>query len=90
MSPPTSFDPDAEPPEILVIGAGAAGMMAALAARGALDHTGASTKCAPDAPVVTIFNNEERIGLKILVSGGGRCNVANSRPRSARSDTSGS
>lgn len=47
--------------------------MAALAARGALDgvgHNGAH---------VVLVNNEARVGLKILVSGGGRCNVTNAR-----------
>lgn len=51
--------------DILIIGAGAAGMMAAaFAARGA----------APGGSVA-VMDGAKRIGAKILVSGGGRCNV---------------
>lgn len=73
-----SFELTADLPaacDVLVIGAGAAGMMAALAARGALDDEGNLRNA--DGPSVVIVNNEARIGLKILVSGGGRCNVTN-------------
>jgi hypothetical protein len=63
---------------VLVIGAGAAGLMAALAARGALGDDGRRVEV-EGGPSVVLVNNEERIGLKILVSGGGRCNVANAR-----------
>jgi predicted Rossmann fold flavoprotein len=49
--------------DVAVIGAGAAGLMAAIAA-------------ARSAKVVAI-DSAKRIGAKILISGGGRCNVTN-------------
>ena len=61
--------------DVLVVGAGAAGLMAALAARGMLDETGGVNYAR--GPRVVLVNNESRIGLKILISGGGRCNVTN-------------
>ncbi len=63
--------------DILVVGAGAAGLLAALAARGALGADGRRRRPPRDAPDVVVLNNVARIGLKILVSGGGRCNVTN-------------
>ncbi len=65
--------------DLLVVGAGAAGMMAALAARGAIDRSGATRRPGPEAPRVLALNATRRLGLKILVSGGGRCNVTNAR-----------
>jgi predicted Rossmann fold flavoprotein len=50
--------------DIAVIGAGAAGLTAAIFAK----------RTAPDARVVA-FDGAPRIGAKILISGGGRCNV---------------
>jgi predicted Rossmann fold flavoprotein len=51
---------------ILIVGGGAAGLMAAItAARGA-----------PAAEVIVI-DGARRLGAKILISGGGRCNVTN-------------
>src|SRR5882672_7755498 len=50
------------PRRVLVIGAGAAGLTAAIAAA----KTGAR---------VTVLNAHPRVGLKILMSGGTRCNV---------------
>jgi predicted Rossmann fold flavoprotein len=64
-------------PDILVIGAGAAGMMAALAARGAVASDGSASAVAATAPRVLLVDGSARVGLKILVSGGGRCNVTN-------------
>ncbi|MEZ6184876.1 MAG: NAD(P)/FAD-dependent oxidoreductase [Planctomycetota bacterium] len=61
----------------MVVGAGAAGLLAALAARGALTPEGALMAPPPAAPRVVLLTNEPRLGLKILVSGGGRCNVTN-------------
>src|SRR5436309_4953376 len=51
-----------EPAGVVVIGAGAAGLTAALAAA----RAGAR---------VTVLNAHPRVGLKILMSGGTRCNV---------------
>jgi hypothetical protein len=50
--------------DIAVIGAGAAGLTAAIFAR----------RTAPEARVVA-FDGAPKIGAKILISGGGRCNV---------------
>lgn|GEM_PF-9947 len=58
MEPP----PVATLSDIAVIGAGAAGFMAAISAR----EAGAS---------VTLYNSHAKSGLKILMSGGTRCNV---------------
>ena len=49
---------------VIVIGGGAAGMMAALAAAG----------CGHQ---VTIFEKNEKLGKKIFITGKGRCNVTN-------------
>lgn len=65
--------------DVLVVGAGAAGLLAALAARGAVGPDGAARTPAADAPSVVLLNNEARLGLKLLVSGGGRCNVTHTR-----------
>lgn len=54
--------------DIAVIGAGAAGLTAAMFAR----------RAAPDARVV-LFDGAPRIGAKILISGGGRCNVTHEK-----------
>lgn len=50
--------------DIAIIGAGAAGMMAA--------HF-----CALDGKKVIILEHNDRVGRKILISGGGRCNFTN-------------
>ncbi|MFN2443733.1 MAG: NAD(P)/FAD-dependent oxidoreductase [Thermoanaerobaculia bacterium] len=50
--------------DIAVVGAGAAGLMAAIAA----------ARAAPGARIVA-FDGADRIGAKILIAGGGRCNV---------------
>ncbi|MDE6607937.1 MAG: NAD(P)/FAD-dependent oxidoreductase, partial [Lachnospiraceae bacterium] len=50
--------------EIAVIGGGAAGMMAALTAR----------KCGVD---VTIYEKNDRVGKKLLMTGNGKCNFTN-------------
>lgn len=63
--------------DVLVVGAGAAGLMAALSARGVVGPSGEALPLRPDAPDVVLLTNERRLGLKILVSGGGRCNVTN-------------
>ncbi len=51
--------------DILIIGAGAAGLMAAIHA----------ARSAPTDHRITVLDGARRIGTKILVSGGGRCNV---------------
>lgn len=51
--------------DILVVGAGAAGLMAGI-------HAGRS---APQGTRVVLLDGSKRIGTKILVAGGGRCNV---------------
>jgi predicted Rossmann fold flavoprotein len=53
------------PYDILIIGAGAAGLMAAISA---------GRTAGPTRPVAVV-DGATRIGAKILVSGGGRCNV---------------
>ena len=50
--------------DIAVVGAGAAGLTAAMFAK----------RAAPDARVIA-FDGAPKIGAKILISGGGRCNV---------------
>ncbi len=67
--------PDAT--DLLIVGAGAAGLFAAIAARGAVDGRGAPASPPADAPRVRVIDASARVGLKILVSGGGRCNVTN-------------
>lgn len=63
--------------EVVVIGAGAAGCFAALAARGALRSDGSVGPAPPGSPRVVLRDGQERPGRKILISGGGRCNVTN-------------
>ena len=53
--------------DILVVGGGPAGMMAA----GRAGELGAR---------VTLLEKNPRLGLKLLITGGGRCNVTNSAP----------
>lgn len=54
-------------PDIAIIGAGAAGMAAAIFA----------TETAAPGTRITLIEGARRPGAKILVSGGGRCNVTN-------------
>ena len=56
---------DRPPHHPLIIGAGAAGLMAAI-------YAGRNT---PRGERVAVFDGAKKIGAKILVSGGGRCNV---------------
>jgi predicted Rossmann fold flavoprotein len=58
--------PPPAPIDLLVVGAGAAGLAAAIFAK----------RARPDARVVLV-ESARRPGAKILVSGGGRCNVTN-------------
>ncbi len=59
---------DASEAEVLVVGAGAAGLFAAIAA----------ARQAPGLRVAAL-DGARTLGAKILVSGGGRCNVTNAR-----------
>lgn len=56
-----------QPKRIAVIGAGAAGSMAAIAA-------------AQNGAQVTLFEKNEKVGKKIYITGKGRCNVTNATP----------
>ena len=51
--------------KIAVIGGGASGMMAAIAAAGQGAH-------------VTLFERQARVGRKLAATGNGRCNLSNS------------
>ena len=64
--------------DVIVVGAGAAGMFAALAARGAMAADG-SFAPPESGPRVLLVDGQEKPGRKILISGGGRCNVTNIR-----------
>ena len=50
---------------VVIIGAGASGMMAALSAAQAANHT------------VTVLERQARVGRKLLATGNGRCNLSN-------------
>lgn len=63
--------------DVAVVGAGAAGLFAALAARGALTEDGQLVRPPSDAPRVLLLDGQRQPGRKILISGGGRCNVTN-------------
>ncbi|MEW6744869.1 MAG: aminoacetone oxidase family FAD-binding enzyme [Planctomycetota bacterium] len=63
--------------DIVIVGAGAAGMMAALAARGAVGADGMPRLPGLQAPRVLLVDGATKPGAKILIAGGGRCNVAN-------------
>lgn len=53
--------------DVIVIGGGPAGMMAAITA-------------AMNGAQVALFEKNKRLGKKLLMTGGGRCNVTNNRP----------
>lgn len=60
--------------DIAVVGCGAAGMMAAIAAGRALARAGLSR-----LPSIIALDGAKKLGAKILVAGGGRCNVTHHR-----------
>jgi predicted Rossmann fold flavoprotein len=60
--------PHEQPLDIAIIGAGAAGLMAGIAAGRTARERGRSLR-------ITAFDGARKIGAKILVAGGGRCNV---------------
>lgn len=53
--------------DVIVVGGGPAGMMAAITA-------------AMNGAKVALFEKNKRLGKKLLMTGGGRCNVTNNRP----------
>ncbi|GGC82156.1 NAD(P)/FAD-dependent oxidoreductase [Enterococcus wangshanyuanii] len=53
--------------DVIVVGAGTSGMMAAIAA-------------AQSGSNVLLLEKNKRVGKKLLMTGGGRCNVTNNRP----------
>lgn len=65
--------------DIAVVGAGAAGLMAAIQAAEALKDISGSKRPSADALVsgILLFDSRAKIGAKILISGGTRCNVTN-------------
>jgi len=63
--------------DLAVVGAGAAGLMAGIQAASAA--SAASTSSAPAGLRVVVLEGAKRPGAKILVSGGGRCNVTHER-----------
>jgi len=65
-----------ESADLLIAGAGAAGLAAAIfASEAAAARLGAATP----TPRIVLLDGARRPGAKILVSGGGRCNVTNAR-----------
>ncbi|HEX8551526.1 MAG TPA: aminoacetone oxidase family FAD-binding enzyme [Abditibacteriaceae bacterium] len=68
--------------DVLIVGAGAAGLMAAIAAA-APQKDGRRAK-------VLLLDGQTKIGAKILVAGGGRCNVTNERVDATRFHTDSS
>ena len=94
-APPPERDPSRPQPvtpTIAVIGAGAAGFMAAIfAAGGPRDARRAPARPAPGtAPRVLLLERTHDGGKKILMSGGGRCNVLPSELDPARYVTASS
>lgn len=71
--------------DVLVIGAGAAGLFAALACAGATHDIEGSPRKTPLR--VVVLDAGKRPGLKILVSGGGRCNLTNVRVEASDFET---
>ena len=59
--------------EIIIVGAGAAGMMAAISASGQKRGSG-------DRVRVTLIEKNDRPGKKIYITGKGRCNITNGCP----------
>ena len=56
--------------DLVIVGGGAAGMMAAIFAAGRLG----------DGSRVTLLDKNDRLGRKIYLTGKGRCNITNMRP----------
>ena len=76
---------------IVVIGAGAAGFVAAIFAAGGPEGAGGPVSAAPNSPRrVLLLERTHDGGRKILMSGGGRCNVLPSELDPARFVTASS
>ena len=60
----STVDPNQETADLVVVGAGAAGLATAIFAK----------EAGPDLHIV-LLEGAKRVGAKILISGGGRCNV---------------
>lgn len=61
-----------ENPHITIVGAGAAGLMAAIAAGRAVRERGGGRD---SGARIVLLDGANKVGVKILVAGGGRCNV---------------
>lgn len=66
--------PRFEQVDIAIIGAGAAGLAAGIAAGEAV-----ASQARASSPSIVLFDGAPSLGAKILVSGGGRCNVTHER-----------
>ena len=60
-----------KPVQVAIIGAGASGLMTAISIAQALESTGQN----PKSTNILLLDGSKKIGIKILVAGGGRCNV---------------
>jgi hypothetical protein len=68
-------------PSAAIVGAGAAGLMTAISAARALAAAGHPS--GPAGPRIVLLDGARRLGAKILVAGGGRCNVTHERVTAA-------
>ncbi len=62
---------DTQPPKIAIVGSGASGLMTAITIAQSIESTGQN----PKAANIILLDGSNTIGIKILVAGGGRCNV---------------
>ncbi|MGJ8635513.1 MAG: NAD(P)/FAD-dependent oxidoreductase [Phycisphaerales bacterium] len=58
-------------PQVAIIGAGASGLMTAISIGRAIESSGGD----PKRSGILLLDGAKKIGIKILVAGGGRCNV---------------
>ncbi|HEX8834371.1 MAG TPA: aminoacetone oxidase family FAD-binding enzyme [Abditibacteriaceae bacterium] len=70
--------------DVIIVGAGAAGLMAGIAAAQAR----VTVEGTEHAARVLVLDSQSKIGAKILVAGGGRCNVTNEFVDASRFHTS--
>lgn len=69
--------PDETVWDVVVIGGGPSGMMAA---GRAAEKAAAENKTGDAKPKILILEKNESLGKKLLITGGGRCNVTNAEP----------